>query len=283
MIKVLLANDSQQKVGGGFTFLNNLRNTLTGKVEFTDKITECDIYFISGVSMVTKDHVRMARDLKKKIVVRIDGVPKNSRNRGCGTGRLFSYCEMASAVIYQSQWSKNFLMPFLKKDGPVILNGVDTNTFKPQGPMIDKQGTPQFLYVRQRRTERKLWEYAWYLFQKEYQKNPQAHLWIVGRFSPEAIKYKFDLFGGAENNVRYFGMIENKVELARIYRSADILLCPYINDPCPNVYAEAQASDLEIQGVTERSGGILEQIQAGVITLEEMSNNYLEVFNKLIK
>ena len=283
MITVFLANDSQQKVGGGFTFLNNLQQAMSGKAIFTDRITDCDIYFISGVSMVTKEHVKMAKDLKKKIVVRVDGVPANSRNRGCGTSRLFSYCQMADEVIYQSQWSKDFLMPFIEKDGPIILNGVDTGIFRPDGRQYDKDGSPQFLYIRYGRSENKRWEYAWYLFQKEYLKNPQAHLWIVGKFGPEMEQYKFDLFGGAENSYKYWNVIADRLELARIYRAADYLICPYVNDSCSNVISEAMACGLNILGTNDESGGIKEQIEAGVITLEQMGEKYLGVFNKLIK
>ena len=240
-----------------------------------------DRFFISGCTMVERDIVKAAKEAGKKIVLRVDNIPRNSRNRNTGTSRLYDYAQMADLVVYQSQWARNFIGNFIKRNGSVILNGVDTNIFKPKGPKIAKEGNKQYLYVRYNRDENKRWEEAWFFFQDLILDfNPKAHLWIVGKFSPEQIEYNFDFFGGAEKRFKYWGVIESPEMMAQLYRGADYLLCPYYNDACSNVVAEAQACGLEI--CHNGTGGIPEQIKAGVISNEEMGQRYLEEFKKLL-
>jgi len=281
-MKIYIPQRARQGIGGGWRFTENIQKALKDKVVFVNRLKDCDIYFIPSSTLAERKEVEEAKRLGKKIVLRIDNIPRNSRNRNTGTSRLYDFAQMADEVIYQSEWSREFIMPFIKKWGEVILNGVDTTIFKPDGKFIDKQGNPQYLYVRYSSDETKRWELAWYWFQKEYFKNPDAHLWIVGRFSVELRRYHFDLFGGAEKRYKYFGLIENPFELAKIYRSADVLLCPYSNEACSNVVAEALACGLKIKYQPNDSGGIPEQIKVGPIPLEEMGEKYLKIFKKVL-
>jgi len=282
-IKVFIPKIAREnRIGGGWTFTYNLIRSLGDKIEFIDDFRKCDIYFIPGSTLALKDEVKEVKRLNKKIVLRIDNIPRNSRNRNTGTSRLYSYAQMADTVVYQSEWAKDFIMPFIKKDGVVIMNGVDTSVFNPDGDKIKKDGSPQFLYVRYNRDETKRWELAWYWFQKEYFRNPDAHLWIVGRFSPEQEEYNFDLFGGAEERYKFFGVIEDRKELAKIYRSADVLLCPYYNEACSNVVAEAMACGLSIR-YADNSGGVEEQVRNGVMSIKKMGEEYLKVFENVLK
>lgn len=268
-------------VGGGWSFTSNLIRYLSPKIDFSDSFSKSDIYFIPGPTLAVRDEVKAAKDIGKKIVLRIDNIPRNSRNRNTGTGRLYDFAQMADLVIYQSEWAKSFIRPFIKKDGPVILNGVDTKVFNESGKKIEKNGSPQYLYVRSSRDETKRWEAAWYYFQKEYFKNNKAHLWIVGKFSSENLNYNFDLFGGAEKRYKFFGMISDREEMAKIYRSVDKIILPYANEACSNTLLEAMSCGTEIIYNENEGGSIKEQINAGVITVEEMCNNYYKVFKEL--
>jgi len=280
-MKIFIPNRARQGIGGGWRFTENIQKALRGKVNFINRWQDCDIYFIPGATLAERNEVEQAKQAGKKIVLRIDNLPRNSRNRNTGTSRLYDFAQMADEVVYQSQWSREFIMPFIRKDGEVILNGVDTSIFRPNGEFIDTQGKPQYLYIRYNRDETKRWELAWYWFQKEYFKNSDAHLWIAGRFSEEQRRYNFDLFGGAEKRYRYFGVVENPLELAKIYRSADVLLCPYSNEACSNVVAEALACGLKIKYQPNDSGGIPEQVEVGPISLEKMGEKYLKIFKKV--
>jgi glycosyltransferase involved in cell wall biosynthesis len=268
-----------ESTGGGFTFTRNIIKGLHGKVSFVSRWQDCDIYFIPGPTLAEKEEVNEVKKASKKIVLRIDNMVRNSRNRNTGTSRLFNFAQMADVVVYQSQWAKDFIMPFIKKDGPIIYNGVDTSIFKKEGDTIKKDGNIQYLYIRSSRDETKRWEKAWYVFQTLYFLNPDAHLWIVGPFSRENIEYNFDLFGGAEKRYKYWGVINDSSEMAKLYRSADNLLCTFSNDACSNIVAEAMASDLVIYHEVD-SGGIKEQLNMPVVSIEEMSKKYLEIFQR---
>ena len=190
---------------------------------------------------------------------------------------------MADVVIYQSEWAKQWIKPFIKRDGVVILNGADESIFKPEGKKIEKQGKPQWLYSRHNRDETKRWEDTWYHFQKTFYKNSNVHLWIVGQFSPENRKYNFDFFGGAEKRYRYFGVIQEPKEMAKLYRSADLLYLPYFMDACSNTVIEARLCGLEVIYNEGQGGGTREIMEASLeeLTLESMGKKYLEVFKKL--
>jgi len=267
-------------IGGGFSFTRDFIKTTKDKVEFVNNLTEADIYFIPGPTLAEKSEVELAKTLNKKIVLRIDNITRNSRNRNTGTSRLLKYAQMSDLVIYQSQWAKDFIMPFVKKDGPIIYNGIDVSIFKKVGDVLSKEGSPQCLYVRSSRDETKRWEKAWYNFQKLYFKNKDAHLWIVGKFGPENLEYNFDLFGGAEKRYRFLGEIKDRNEMAKIYRSADLIFIPFSNEACSNTFAEAKACGTNII-FEEDAGGIIEQDKIGIISLESMSDKYLEEFNKI--
>ena len=190
---------------------------------------------------------------------------------------------MADEVIYQSEWARRWIYPFIKKEGVVILNGTDTSIFKPDGPKMEKEGEPQYLYSRFNRDETKRWERAWYDFQRIYYENPNAHLWIVGKFSPKNQEYNFDFFGGAEKRYKYRGTIESPEEMAMIYRGADFLFYPYYLDACSNVLIEAIMCGTKIIFSTDEENSALEIINSDKkeLTIEAMGEKYLKVFKNL--
>jgi len=285
-VKIYIANQSHQKLGGGFTFLRNLTKGLAGKVDFVLTPECCDIYFIASATMVSRDEVVVAKNLGKKIVLRVDNIPRNSRNRNTGTSRLFDFAQLADLIIYQSRWAKDFIGKFIDpgndKNWAIIYNGVDKSVFRPDGEKIPKDGKPQYLYVRYNRDENKRWEDAWFYFQKLILKGDRSsHLWIVGNFSNELAQYNFDFFGGAEKRYHFWGNIESREEMARIYRSADILLMPFVNDACSNTFLEARISGCIIDYLGHIfSGGTLELMYLSdkEISLDVMCDNYLNKF-----
>jgi glycosyltransferase involved in cell wall biosynthesis len=290
MIKIFLANESKQTLGGGFTFLRNFRRIFEFKmtgVIFVDDWREADIYFISSATMISRDEVEAVWAMGKKIVLRIDNIPKNSRNRNTGTSRLYDFAKAANLLIFQSQWAKEYVSLWLPWAGnwnvAVILNGTDEKIFNPDGPKAEKDGEPQYLYVRFNRDETKRWDEAWYEFQRISLKNQAAHLWIVGNFSDELKEYSFDFFGGAENRFKYLGIIDNQEEMARIYRSADNILIPYFNDACSNVLLEALACGCSPEFLRSGyTGGAPEIMGLDDLSLERMGREYLEQFEKLL-
>lgn len=296
-MKIHLINNSKQSIGGGWTFLRTFEKYLRKSgIEISESGKDADVILISGATMADREFVELNKSLGKKIVFRIDNVPRNSRNRNTGTSRLFDFAQMADLVIYQSQWAKNYILPFVKKDGPVILNGADTDIFRPDGTAKPKDGEPQYLYAQFNRDETKQFHQAWYQYLIIQRNKPKAHLWLAGQFSPELQQYNFDFFMGEK--FQYCGIIDDPEDMAEIYRGADALLLPYFNDACSQTLIEFIncQDELKWDGCIVRSGidGIIWQNGTGgnkeileapreQLSAEYMTKRYLEKINGLFK
>lgn len=221
----------EERIGGGWSFAKYLKEGLD---DSTTSYAEADILVICGPTMASHDQVEQAKKDGKKIVLRIDNAVRNSRNRGTGMTRMKAFCDQADLVIYQSEWAKRFLMPFTQKDGPVILNGVDTKRFTPGTPEDDT-----YLYVRSSRDEGKQWIMAWYWFV-----NHPGRLEIVGKFSPENHEYNFDFYNGER-----FIFLGEQRNMPDIYRRNKYFLYTYLNEAGSNTLLEAKASGCEIVDV----------------------------------
>ena len=130
-MRIFLPQRNREGIGGGWTFSNNLQRTLKDKVKFIDKIEDCDIYLISGATMADRASIFKAKELKKKIILRVDGIPEDWRNRGTGWPRLRDFAKEADIIIYQTKFIQNTVGGLLKRIGYVIYNGVDKSIFKP--------------------------------------------------------------------------------------------------------------------------------------------------------
>lgn len=275
-MKIYIANESKQSIGGGWTFLRTFEKYgRKAGLEFVHKaeapIGECDVYFISGATMVQREQVERAKAEGRKIVLRIDNIPRNSRNRNTGTSRLYDFAQLADLVVYQSQWAKDYIQPFVKKDGPVILNGADTDIFRPDGFAQPREGNAQFLFAQYNRDETKQWHQAWYEYVMKARENPKAHLWIIGNFSPEQQEYNFDFFMGEK--FRYVGILDDPADMAEYYRSADIFLLPYFNDACSQTLIEIRnCCKVNALVMQNNSGGNREIMEA---PLQELSAAYM--------
>jgi glycosyltransferase involved in cell wall biosynthesis len=283
MLKVYIPVTARLGIGGGFSFTENIINALKDKVEFVDLIETCDLVFIPGPTLVHPTEIDDAKKFGKKIILRADNIPKNSRNRGCGTGRLYDLAQAADEIIYQSEWSKALMMRFIHKDGVVILNGADENIFSPVGPAIKKQGNPQYMFSCARRDDDKMWSKTWSEFQKYYFEDPDVHIWIAGKFSRDMIGYNFDLYGGAEKRYNYFGIIDDPKEMAALLRGADYFIYSYILDACSNSLIEARMCGTKILFLSDDDSGAKEIMAAPLeeLTSKVMADKYLKRFELL--
>lgn len=266
-MKIFVAAYEPGRIGGGWTFIDNFVKSMGDLI--TIDYAEADIYFIASPSMVQREDVHTAVTAGKKIVLRIDNAIRNSRNRNTGMTRMKDFCDLADLVIYQSNWAKEFLLPFTQKDGDVILNGVDTNVFKPGQNVIDKT----YLYVRSSRDEGKQWIMAWYWFVD----NP-GQLTITGKFSAENLEYNFDFY----NNENYVFIGESN-NMSDIYRYHKYFLYTYLNDACSNTLLEAIASGCEIIDVYGmlQTGGAPEIMACKDISIERMAAEYKQALGAI--
>ena len=151
-MKLYIAKHEPGRIGGGWSFADNLSSGLS---DMLTSYEEADTYFIFSPSTVQRSEVVQAKADGKKIVLRLDNVIRNSRNRNTGMTRMKDFCELADLVIYQSEWAKKFLMPYTKTDGVVILNGVDTAKYS--SSTFVERPDDSYLYVRSSRDEGKQW------------------------------------------------------------------------------------------------------------------------------
>lgn len=265
-MKIHILNYEPNKIGGGWTQARYLYEGL-GAVSYE----EADTVLITGPTMASHDDAERARADGKKVVLRVDNAVRDSRNRGTGMTRLKSFCDLADLVIYQSEWAKRFLYPFTKKDGVVILNGVDSKKFNPENK--SDAGTDSYLYVRSSRDEGKQWIMAWYWFV-----NKPGRLEIVGRFSAENLEYGFDFYNGEA-----FTFVGEQENMADSYNRNKYFLYTYLNDACSNTLLEARASGCEIVDVYGmlNTGGAPEIMACEDISIERMINEYKEEIGKL--
>lgn len=281
-MKIGILNESKQSLGGGWSFISTFSKAAKKgghEIYETDSCLNADVVLIPSASMVNLDSVRVLKQQGKPIILRVDNMPRNSRNRNTGSSRLRAIAEISDLIVYQSKWAQEYLSDFIGTRGMVIYNGVDTEIFHPEGEKYKFTGDPVFLYSRYNRDETKHWEVAWYRFVREYKKNKQSGLVIVGQFSPELIEYGFDFFNGEKYT--YLGVQPDPVELAKIYRSCNYLLATYFNDAYSNTYQEALACGCELLYV-DMSGGTPELLENGVIPKEKMFAAYLQQFYELI-
>lgn len=222
------------RAGGGWSWQRNFANGLGSELSDYES---ADIYLIAGASMLQRDEVRKAKEDGKKIVLRVDNFLKNSRNRNTGMTRMKDFADWSDLIIYQSQWAKDFLSPFLGEDkrSVVIHNSVDEKVFNTSGRNKTANHTI-YLYSRYNRDESKNWPIAQYWYQKIHQAEPDSQLLITGNFSPELMENEFDFYAG--ENFRYFGVLAAE-QMADIYRMADYFMYSYFNDACSNSLIEA--------------------------------------------
>ncbi len=292
-MRISLLNDSLQAIGGGWSFQSNLMKGLEGLGhEIVDNPMVADIAVVSGVTMVTRNTINRVKDGDVKLVVRIDNIPRNSRNRNTGTSRLKEFSERADAVVWQCNWAKEYIGYFIKpKMDRIIYNGVDTNIFYPSIEehdhyLFDGRGRDNYyLYSRFSRDETKNWEVAWYNYQLIQKRNKEAKLIIVGQFSPDLVDYNFDFFRG--ENFEYLGVIYEPKEMAKIYRSCKYLIAPYFNDAFSNTYLEALLSDMDLyepdmSGGTKEMLELYEQHGKEYFTLRRLAEDYEKLFKDIM-
>jgi len=269
-------------IGGGWTFNHNLVKALkmvNKDISFVDKVEEADVYFISGITQTEKGEVDTAVAKNIPIVLRVNGVPKPSRNRIDIPKRFKDYADKAEVIVYQSEWSKDYTGYYLgeNRSGITIYNGVDTEVFRPYGDRLAKDSTKTiYLCVQHSSNANKRFEEVLHIFSKLWQDDKNIELWLVGRFAGK--EHNYDFIDGEV--VRDFGVVDKK-EMAKIMRTADTLIYPSYADSCPNVILEAIASEMEIIGTNEE-GGTKELLEMKDISLERMGLEYNSLF-KLIR
>ena len=175
----------------------------------------------------------------------------------------------------QSIWEKDILTIFgkqkaIKLNNPIQINNfVDRTIFNENGEKSSKfKGKINILHVATTGMPRKglstVLEFA-----KLLEDNNDIQFYLVGKqlddpISGDKVKYF--------KNITYLGHTSSRYQLAKYYRSADVLLFPSVNDCSPNVVLEAMSCGLAVVGAN--SGGtpemiIKDDLKAGQLIIEQ--------------
>jgi glycosyltransferase involved in cell wall biosynthesis len=282
-MKIFLANSSKQAIGGGWSWIRSFRHGMGDCI--TSNYDEADTYLIPSPTMVQREEVQQAKRDGKKIVLRIDNAVRNSRNRNTGMSRMKDFYDWADVVVFQSQWSKDYLTPFLggREGIHVVLNGVETSLFN-DGARLDS-GRNVYLYSRYNRDETKNFEMARYVYSQIHtDMGGDCELWIMGQFSPELVEGNFDFYNN--ERIKFWG-VQDYQNLPSIYKSAGNLIYTYFNDACSNTLIEALCCGCHITDPYRMltTGGAAEIIAAyhaygpEYFSLERMCSEYREAIN----
>jgi glycosyltransferase involved in cell wall biosynthesis len=279
-MKIYIAKFDPEHIGGGWKFQNNLAKALPNSLSTYEM---ADIYLIAGASMCRWEDVQKAKADGKKIVLRVDNIPRNSRNQGTGMARMKDFADWSALVIYQSKFCQELLQPYLKaKNHRIIYNSADQSIFNPNAR---HNAQAKYLYARSSDDETKNWEIARSAFQQL--PNPKS-LTIVGRaLEPKISQRGFDFFMGEK--VKYIGEIQRPEDMADVYKNHGSLLYSFFNDGCSNTLIEALCCGMKIHdcyGMLS-TGGSPEIIQlfksSGIeyFSLSRMAKDYQEAFQSL--
>lgn len=308
-MKIKIPSATQVGIGGGISFVRNLVNALRyfPEIEIVDEKSEdFDILFIAGATLVERSEVEKAKKNGKKIILRIDNILCDSKNRNTGMPRLLEFAKLADLIIYQSNWAKRLLSP-LCGEGEVIKNGVDTGIFYPRQTLKDWNNIRVF-YSKFSRNETKNFHEVQY-FWREYNLDKRGdELVLAGRFADDMrnINHPFEFHN---NEIFSYRGIMQGGSIAEVMRSCDVALLPYFADAMPNTIIEAQACGLPV--IYHPYGGSKEAVSYGYqinwenspvdmvqfalgdktnfqredfeerFGLKRMGKNYLNLFNKL--
>lgn len=267
IVKIPLS--TKTSIGGGQSFVRNLKKSL---LPFGHKVIhegEGDILLIAGATLVERSEVEAYKQKGKRIVLRVDNILEDSKNRNSGMSRLVEYAKLADVIVYQSEWAERLLKPLLG-EGIVIYNGVDTDIFYPK-PFEDltynqiKDRGLRVFYGKFSRNETKRVHEMQYWWREYNLEDPNGTMILAGRFADDYLKidHPFEFFNGEQ--VEFHGVCDPE-KLATIMRSCDVAFLPYAFDACSNTVIEAQACGLPV--IYNPTGGTPEIVKFGI------ENNY---------
>lgn len=278
-MKIHIPIDSKQTRGGMWSWMENLRLGLKATQSIlTNEISEADIILIGGASTLTQASLKALRAYDVPVVLRLDGIPEDWRNSGKGWARLKTAYEVCDFVICQSHFVANTTYVYLahktgewKWYGYAIHNGVDTETFKPDGERYytdeERQNQnigPRYLFVQSRKDPNKRFEEAMHAMRQIHVEQPDAFFILAGEFEKHHIEHNFGLYDMERGKDWIYVGKPGKQDMAALYREADILLWPSFADPCPNTLIEALMCGMTVDynDVEHMGGGSLEILEA---------------------
>lgn len=262
----------------------NLKKGLAGKAELVDCWQAADAVMIVSCTMTERSDIQQAKAAKKKIIFRIDNMPKDSRNRGTAFSRMRDFGQMADVIVFQSEWAKDYVGSWLAqysvrlRNSKVIYNGIDSEFFYHRDD--PKTRGENYVFCTFNTDENKRFPEAAYDF---YLRNraavaegkPQPKLTIVGQYGDKLREYNFDFFN--KEKIKFVPPVEDRKTLGKIFREHQYMYFPAFADASPNTVAEGVACGCEIL-LPNSIGGTHEVIRKHrtSYTIYDMAQEYLE-------
>lgn len=264
-MKILAPGIERFDVGGGATFLRNFAKAMQpfGNELFGDVARDdYDVLFIAGASLCDRDVFERAVRNGKKIVIRVDNILEDKRNRNSGMPRMIEFASKADLIIYQSEWARKFLSPIIG-DGPVVHNGVDTSIFHPSNEYLKKEiHEPRtFVYSKFSRGDGKNVNEVVQWWREHHIRRPQDKIFFIGKYSDDTFQVNHPFEFHNNEQWEYLGMRNDQEALAEELRRFDYAILPYFADACSNQILEAQACGIPV--LYDHSGGTPEIAWAG--------------------
>lgn len=269
-MKIKLPKATQVGIGGGISFVSNFRKAIT---PFGHQIVDgddFDVLFISGATLCDREMFLDAKNRGKFIVLRVDNILEDSKNRNTGMPRMEEFAKDCDVVVYQSEWARKLLTPHCG-EGQIIYNGIDTEIFHPSNKEKDWEGI-RILYSKYGRGEGKNFNVVQYFFREYSLEKDDATLVLAGRFADDIQKINHPFEFHNDEDYQYLGVVEDHHRLAEIMRTCDIALLPYFSDACSNTVLEAQACGLPV--IYDYSGGTPEIVDYGVVLDGRMPRSF---------
>jgi glycosyltransferase involved in cell wall biosynthesis len=285
MMHIHISNQSKQTLGGGFIFIENLKKGAKGKARFVDRWQDAHAVMICSVTQTTREEILAAKNAKKKIIVRIDNMPKDSRNRGTAFSRMRDFGKMADVIVFQSQWAKDYVGTWLADNhgidlskSKVIYNGVDTDYFHYQDDPSKRGET--YLFTTYNTDENKRFPEAAYDYHLRHRKAKKEKtvlpsLKLVGNFGKDLPGYNFDFFNGEK--ISYEPPISDRKKMGDIMRSCRYIYFPAFADASPNTVGEAMACGCQPLLINPIGGSqeVVDLFKNKIYTIQDMADQYL--------
>jgi len=290
-MKIYIPNVDLNKIGGGWTFTRNFIDLASEYM--VDNIHDADIMFVTGATLVKRLEIDFAKKYNKKVVLRVDGIPEDWRNRGTGWSRLRDFGQLADLVVFQSHFTQKTTGRLIGRasDGVVIYNGVDTRTFHENSAMDIRSLHRDVLYINYRKGENnKRVEEVIERFRIHKLDHVKDTITFVGNYPKKQFlwdgkNWDFGLLDQEKGtDWLYVGIISDRVELATIMRGHKYIAFPSFADPCPNTLIEAMSCGCEPLWLNDYGG------QHDIVTMwknidwsrERMVSEYLDAFSSIL-
>lgn len=294
MMNIFIANESKQKLGGGFIFIENLKKGCKGKANFVNTWREAHGILIPSCTMTSRKPIeevlqynKAKPEHAKKIILRIDNMPKDSRNRGTAFSRMRDFANWAHEIVFQSEWARSYVGSYLETmckvdlaKSHIIYNGVDTDYFNYKDKPSDRGET--YLFTTYNTDENKRFPEAAYDFHLRHlhalkHGRPLPHLKLVGEFGKYLPSYNFDFFNGEK--IEYIPSVSDRKKMSNIYRSCQYLYFPAFADAAPNTVSEAMACGCKPLLINHVGGtiNVYNKFKKDIVTIQDMAEEYTKL------